>query len=169
MYTYILTVLILFVIASCIKTSFPKNFILIGCAIVSMAVLVVVNCIYYGVNYYTMETHKKVKTEIVQDDDIKISLRQDTIIRLKISGNFYDINVKSPKQSGVYLDTINCITTTKYEFIGENKWMLISSYPFKNINHNIGLNKEKYDIFKTYQDSICKRENTLSKNGKTIL
>ena len=55
--------------------------------------------------------------------------------------------------------------TIKDEFVDNNQWMMISSYPTKHSITIIGLKKDKYDVFKTYQDSICKRKDTLSKNG----
>lgn len=137
---------------------------LIGCAVISSLVLVVVNCIYYGANYHTMETNRYVKTRIIKPEDVELKIRQDSIIRIVLSGNCYNVKVKSSNTT-VVLDTINRVTTIKDDFVGDNKWLMISSYPNKNTYYNIGLNEKNYDIFKTYQDSICKRKNTLSKNG----
>lgn len=83
MYTYILIVILSFIIASCIKTSFPKKFVLIGCALISLAVCVLINCVYYGVNYNTMETVKNTKVKIVSDEELKMILSLELKLKLQ--------------------------------------------------------------------------------------
>lgn len=165
MYTYILIVILSFIIASCIKTSFPKKFVLIGCALISLAVCVVINCVYYGVNYNTMETVRNTEVKIIPDEELEIRIKHDSIIQIETSTSLYNISVNGTENETVKLDTINKVTTIKDEFVDNNEWMMISSYPTKYSVAIIGLKKDKYDVFKTYQDSICKRKDTLSKNG----
>lgn len=165
MYTYILIVILSFIIASCIKTSFPKKFVLIGCALISLAVCVLINCVYYGVNYNTMETVRNTKVKIIPDEELEIRIKRDSIIQIETSTSLYNISVNGTENEMTKLDTINKVTTIKDEFIDNNEWMMISSYPTKHSVAIIGLKKDKYDVFKTYQDSICKRKDTLSKNG----
>lgn len=165
MYTYILIVILSFIIASCIKTSFPKKFVLIGCALISLAVCVVINCVYYSVNYNTMETVRNTKVKIISDEELEIRIKRDSIIQIETSTSLYNISVNGTESEMVKLDTINKVTTIKDEFVDNNEWMMISSYPTKHSVAIIGLKKDKYDVFKAYQDSICKRKDTLSKNG----
>lgn len=165
MYTYILIVILSFIIASCIKTSFPKKFVLIGCALISLAVCVVINCIYYGVIINTMETVRNTKVKIIPDEELEIRIKRDSIIQIETSTSLYNISVNGTENEMVKLDTINKVTIIKDEFVDNNEWMMISSYPTKYSVAIIGLKKDKYDVFKTYQDSICKRKDTLSKNG----
>lgn len=165
MYTYILVVILLFIIASCIKTSFPKKFVLIGCALISLVVCVVVNCIYYGVNYNTMETVKNTKVKIVSDEELEIKIKNDSIIKIETKTSIYNVAINGTEEEVVKLDTVNRVITIKDEFVDNNQWMMISSYPTKHSITIIGLKKDKYDVFKIYQDSICKRKDTLSKNG----
>lgn len=165
MYTYILVVILLFIIASCIKTSFPKKFVLIGCALISLVVCVVINCVYYGINYNTMETVKSATFKIVSDKELEINIENDSIIKIETKTSIYNIIINGTEEDVVKLDTVNRIITIKDEFIDNNQWMMISSYPIKRKFIIIGLKKDKYDVFKTYQDSICKRKDTLSKNG----
>lgn len=165
MYTYILIVILSFIIASCIKTSFPKKFVLIGCALISLAVCALINCVYYGVNYNTMETVRNTKVKIISDEELEIRIKRDSIIQIETSTSLYNISVNGTESEMVKLDTINKVTTIKDEFVDNNEWMMISSYPTKHSVAIIGLKKDKYDVFKAYQDSICKRKDTLSKNG----
>ena len=150
MYTYILIVILSFIIASCIKTSFPKKFVLIGCALISLAVCVLINCVYYGVNYNTMETVKNTKVKIVSDEELEMKIKNDSIIRIETKTSIYNVIINGTEEGAVKLDTVNRIMTIK---------------PTKHSITIIGLKKDKYDVFKTYQDSICKRKDTLSKNG----
>lgn len=165
MHTYILIVILSFIIASCIKTSFPKKFVLIGCALISLAVCVLINCVYYGVNYNTMETVKNTKVKIVSDEELEMKIKNDSIIRIETKTSIYNVIINGTEEGAVKLDTVNRIMTIKDEFVDNNQWMMISSYPTKHSITIIGLKKDKYDVFKTYQDSICKRKDTLSKNG----
>lgn len=168
MYTYILIVILSFIIASCIKTSFPKKFVLIGCALISLAVCVLINCVYYGVNYNTMETVKNTKVKIVSDEELEMKIKNDSIIRIETKTSIYNVIINGTEEGAVKLDTVNRIMTIKDEFVDNNQWMMISSYPTKQSITIIGLKKDKYDVFKTYQDSICKRKDTLSKNGQSF-
>lgn len=163
MYTYILVVILLFVISLCIKTSFPKKFILFGSALVSMAICVIANCVYYGVNYDKMETQKDVKIILISSDNFSMRIRCDSLIRLESSNIVWD--VKPSEFNIVVLDSIDKMTEVKYEYVDNNNWMMISSYPYQKKEITIGLKKDKYDLFKTYQDSISKRESTLQENG----
>jgi len=165
MYTYILVVILLFIIASCIKTSFPKKFVLIGCALISLVVCVVINCVYYGVNYNTMETVKNAEAKIISDEELEFNIKNDSIIKIETKTSIYYITINGTEGGVVKLDTVNRVITIKDEFVDNNQWMMISSYPIKQLITIIGLKKDKYDVFKAYQDSICKRKDTLSKNG----
>lgn len=163
MYTYILVVILLFIISLCVKTSFPKKFILFGSAMISMAICVIINCVYYGVNYDKMETQKNVRIILISSDNFSMKIRNDSLIRLESNNTLLD--VKPSKFNIVVLDSIDKITEVKYEYVDNNNWMMISSYPYQKEEITIGLKKDKYDLFKTYQDSISKRKSTLQENG----
>lgn len=136
MYTYILIVILPFIIASCIKTSSPKKFVLIGCALISLAV-----CVYYGVNYNTMETVKNTKVKIVSDEELEMKIKNDSIIRIETKTSIYNVIINGTEEGAVKLDTVNRIMTIKDEFVDNNQWMMISSYPTKHSITIIGLKK----------------------------
>lgn len=100
MYTYILIVILSFIIASCIKTSFPKKFVLIGCALISLAVCVLINCVYYGVNYNTMETVKNTKVKIVSDEELEMKIKNDSIIRIETKTSIYNVIINGTEEGG---------------------------------------------------------------------
>lgn len=163
MYTYVLVVILLFIITSCIKTQFPKKFILFGSAVISMAVCVIVNCVYFGANYKTMQTEAKVKTVLISQDNFSLKIRNDSLIRIESDNTMWDL--KPSEFNTVVIDSIDKLTEVKYEYVDNNNWVMISSYPYQKKEVTIGLKKDKYDLFKTYQDSISKRKSTLQENG----
>jgi hypothetical protein len=112
-----------------------------------------------------METVKNAKIKIISDEELEMKIKNDSIIRIETKTSIYNIAINGTEGDVIKLDTVNRVMTIKDEFVDNNQWMMISSYPTKQSITIIGLKKDKYDVFKTYQDSICKRKDTLSKNG----
>lgn len=102
---------------------------------------------------------------LINDEELEIKIKNDSIIKIETKTSIYNVAINGTEEEVVKLDTVNRVITIKDEFVDNNQWMMISSYPTKHSITIIGLKKDKYDVFKTYQDSICKRKDTLSKNG----
>lgn len=159
MYTYILVVILLFVISSCIKTQFPKKFIFFGSVVISMVICVIVNCVYFGINHKTMQTKPRIELVMISQDNFSMKIMKDSIIRIESDNLLWD--VKPHEFNTVMLDSIDKITTIIYEYVDDNEWMMVSSYPHQRRENKISLKKDKYDLFETYQDSISKRKSAL--------
>lgn len=159
MYTFILSFIIFSVIAFCTKKFFKGSFQIFFVALASSIVTLVVNCGFYAINKNTMPTKDVVVREKIISENLNFELYNDSII--KLTGDGIRNKLLLGENAFVNLSDTNLFIKVETRYDVDNNWVISDAFFEKETYIKLNLNKKNYEIFKSYQDSIKKRKNTL--------
>lgn len=116
-----------------------------------------------------METVKSTKVKIVSDEELEIKIKNDSIIKIETKTSIYNVTINGTEEEVVKLDTVNRVITIKDEFIDNNQWMMISSYPTKRSITIIGLKKINMMYLKLIKILFAKEKIHYQRMGNLFL
>lgn len=144
MYTFIIAIIIGFIVLQCYNKGESKNFA-IACTVVLIGFgVALLNIVAFGFN------RNNFNTEMVTKIDT-ISLSNDSTVYEFLVDKFSKTGLKDTTKISIKetTDSISTVNRTDKIITTSDKWLLTWAYPSLSTKYVINLNKKQYELFFT--------------------
>lgn len=144
MYTFIIAVIIGFIVLQCYNKGESKIFA-IACTVVLIGFgVALLNIVAFGFN------RNNFNNEMVTKIDT-ISLSNDSTVYDFLVDKFSKTGLKDTTEISIKktTDSISTINRTDKVITTSDKWLLTWAYPYLNTKYVINLNEKQYELFRT--------------------
>lgn len=165
MLLYIVIFIATMIISMCYRKNKEYHHMTMTCLFITIGLTLIVNCVYFGVNYNSIPTVYETKIDSTFTVD-SVNMYENNIICLyKDESKLYyndlisdSILVEAGDKNNSYL----VINKEKFKLSNKTRlWFCVYSYPIKSEKCTLKLNKKDYDLYEAYQNHVEKGEGTL--------